>query len=257
MHLLSQSSISEYLLYGTHTKNKYKLSRIGIRFNTTSEKKPYFNKWIVFENAGSGNGRVLLNTGEWISIHQYRVYENREDPKYYFESAELALDTIITCVSEELTPYPQSCLLSKILEDHGFTDDFNSVIQQNTDFVVWNEGEYSDIELEITVTDEAEQSNRISMNLHMVFNWEDQCIYIDLGTNLGDGFNEGIHIPIETSQKLSHQFSSTLSHSSELKEYIANLKEYTDEETILSAIKEMADQLDKLEDILRKKNKVG
>jgi hypothetical protein len=250
-NLLSTSAVSEYNFYGLTSKKQFKLSRYGIRFNSASEKNENFNKWMLIAQPGMGNGEILLNTGKWASIHIYRMDENKQDEKYFFETPEIAANMLKSIVDEELTTYSKTSLLSTMFEEGKFPKNLNSIIQKETDFIVWNEGEFSDLELEYTVSDESNDQSRISMNLHIIFYWEQNEITLDLGTNFGDGFNEGIKIEIDQNMKLSDQFHKAISTRCDLvNNYVKELKKNSDNLNIGNTIHDIGKQLNKLEMIL-------
>lgn len=244
------SAISEYVFYGTKSNVRFKISRNGIRFNSSSESKNNFNKWLVISSPGMGGSQILSVDNKWHSIlHNSHPYKD----KYYFDSAEDAINALNKIENEQITPYPATTLLSTMLENNCFPDNLSAIISKDTDFSVWNEGEYSDLELELTVSEDDENdSMRTSMNLHVVFDWDQSIVSVDLGTNMGDGFNEGIKLELDITKSFSDQFLFilNLSNQEDFYRYVHNLRHDTDEFTIKETINSMALELEKLQLLL-------
>lgn len=85
--------------------------------------------------------------------------------------------------------------LSSILKTGSLSEEQIKEINA-TGWHIWqNSSSYTDIELEVTYqTEEENGDDRYSLNLHLTLNWDESNMYMVLGTNLGDGFNDLHHV---------------------------------------------------------------
>lgn len=91
-----------------------------------------------------------------------------------------------------------SSLLSQIL-DNGCVTEKQAGVLKDKGWPLWQvNDDYTDFEFEVTYqTEEENGDDRYSFNIHLTFDWQAKNIYLTLGTNLGDGFNDYHNVPFE------------------------------------------------------------
>lgn len=101
---------------------------------------------------------------------------------------------------------------------------------------LWQQcNEYSDLELDVTYqTQEENNIERYSLNIHLTIRWEDKSVYMLLGTNLGDGFNSHHQVnydnrPLEDAlESYLEQLFNAFEMGAEEDEYLALVTKYPD-----------------------------
>ncbi|PSV00367.1 hypothetical protein [Photobacterium kishitanii] len=99
-------------------------------------------------------------------------------------------------------------------------------------FQVWNDtGDYLDLEFEVSYKDK-DKADYSSFNPQIVFNLTEKEVHLNLGTNFGDGWNDGREFPLLTDKTFGEQIKAYLDDVSNVgdddKEYIRLATKYHD-----------------------------
>ena len=110
-------------------------------------------------------------------------------------------------------------LLSQILENGSFTEEQANVLKDKGWPLRQDNDDYTDFEFEATYqTEEENNDDRYSFNIHLTFDWQGKIFYLTLGTNLGDGFNDYHNVPFDDKRlEVSlENYVETLSNQAEM-----------------------------------------
>lgn len=86
--------------------------------------------------------------------------------------------------------------LEGIFLNEGLTSEQEAELEKLGWFVM-NQGDYLDIQFEVTYEEETEEHDRFSMNLQFTVGHDRKDSYLVLGDNLGDGFNSHVDINLD------------------------------------------------------------
>lgn len=88
--------------------------------------------------------------------------------------------------------------LDSVFENKKFEPEHIKSLEE-IGFFFWNNcSDYTDFEAEVTIKEATENNERESLNLHVTFDWMSSNVYVQLGCNLGEGFDSHLHVPFET-----------------------------------------------------------